>query len=109
MKGVHCYEVFGGIALKNHAFKICSIHFKPTKCRANNFSIEFILTLITVVWCLENKYNCDIGFRYVSKFVKSALLYLRNVLMLMSRFALYCILHCRRMMTFAIFGMEKML
>ena len=31
MKGVQCYELFGGIALKNHAyFYICVIIFQQT-------------------------------------------------------------------------------
>ena len=41
MKGVQCYELFGGIALKNHTFSFFSFskdHF-PSKC-----SIECIIS-----------------------------------------------------------------
>ena len=34
MKGVQCYELFGGIALKNHAFSLIKFHTVKVCCRA---------------------------------------------------------------------------
>ena len=38
MKGVQCYELFGGIALKNHTFSFSFSIMKKEKTLSNNMS-----------------------------------------------------------------------
>ena len=43
MKGVQCYELFGGIALKNHAFSFFNFHgdVKWCLCRYKVLIVDF--------------------------------------------------------------------
>ena len=50
MKGVQCYELFGGIALKNHAF---SFHFHICAIKYDNVNIIVININIDVILCIK--------------------------------------------------------
>ena len=50
MKGVQCYELFGGIALKNHAFQFSfSIRHKSILV-TNDFNHGVYFTVIFIAW-----------------------------------------------------------
>ena len=62
MKGVQCYELFGGIALKNHAFSFFHFIFND-KASSYNFSVNtynnncVIIPLISFIFVLLKKHN----------------------------------------------------
>ena len=62
MKGVQCYELFGGIALKNHAFFHLIFHFhlqKKKLPKQQDISAQLLLFFITF-WSI----GCNIGVAF---------------------------------------------
>ena len=63
MKGVQCYELFGGIALKNQAFSIFIAYvytmlFVSTRCLCITDSVfTSIIVLLHVHCCLINYFS----------------------------------------------------
>ena len=49
MKDVQCYELFGGIALKNHAFSFMVRWQSNVKLKYSTFCLMGILSLLIVI------------------------------------------------------------
>ena len=63
MKGVQCYELFGGIALKNHAFSF----FSFLSVNEFDFLIDLILRVLCFLW--ENMMSGGHSIHYLPNLV----------------------------------------
>ena len=66
MKGVQCYELFGGIALKNLTFSMidcnCNSYIAFMLCFFHNIYVMYYIYDIYIIYYIVKVHNCNLLF-----------------------------------------------